>query len=467
MVYQLQSTQELRIMNLVNIFCISAGQLDSKKKNSIFSRKHRYLNYGLLKVASILSENNYHPIVIHGLFDTPDDTLKVCKQLGINDNSIPILLSIPSFFALDWAKEFASQVKTLSPSKKIIVGGRWVVGNNEAWLKSYLNADLVVPGLVGSEIVDIVNVFSQMPMKQNNHGIGSSINYRFLYERHLFQPSIEVSNGCGMGCLFCEERNIPLSKLKTASVVAKEMEALAMDDDLIEITPYLESSMFVATENWANELSIEREARGLFGKWRIESRVDKLKIKNISALAKAGLKVIDLGLESASHVQLERMKKTDNPSKYLAAASELIQVAYDNGIWVKINILLYAGETNRSIGETVSWVSSISNYLKGVSVGPVIVYGINGDSSRFVQEVGQYGASAIDSEIKGITHLNLSKEIDFYKSLDISKQISREFMTAKDFFDLKSFSYFSRDYKYSNFLTDIDQTAQEEVAFRL
>jgi hypothetical protein len=460
-------------MSSVNIFCISAGQLDSKKKNSIFPRKHRYLNYGLLKIASILNEYNYHPIVIHGLFYKPADTLGICNQLGINDNDNPILLSIPSFFALEWAREFASQVKLLNPTKKIIVGGRWVIGSNEKWLKSYLNVDLVVPGLVGTEIVKIVNDLTQnkikkmMSMKQEIHSVGTSINYRLLYERHLFQPSIEVSNGCGMGCSFCEERNISLSKLKLASVVAKEMEALVMDDDLIEITPYLESSMFVATENWANELRVERETRGLSSKWRVESRVDKLKVKNIPTLAKAGLKVIDLGLESASHVQLERMKKTDDPRKYLAAASELIQVAYDNGIWVKINILLYAGETSRSIEETVSWISNISNYLKGVSVGPVIVYGINDDSSHFVQEVGQYGASAMESEIKGVTYLNLSEEIDFYKSLDISKQISREFMTAKDFFDLKSFSYFARDYKYSDFLTDIEQVNQEEVSFKL
>ncbi len=36
-----------------------------------------------------------------------------------------------------------------------------------------------------------------------------------------------------------------------------------------------------------------------------------------------------------------------------------------------------------------------------------------------------------------------------------SKEISRDFMTAKDYFDLKSFSYFSRDYSYSDFIRDI------------
>lgn len=456
-------------MNLTKIFCISAGQLDSKKKNSAFSRKHRYLNYGFLKLASILGEHNYNPVVIHGLFENPTYILDICKLLNIDYNNNPILLSIPSFFALEWAKEFSSQVKAIFPTKKIVVGGRWVVGNNKEWLKLYLNVDLVISGLIGIEILDIVNTITQENKTTNssNRSVSSKINYTYLYERHLFQPSIEVSNGCGMGCSFCEEKDIKLSKLKPASIITEEMEALVMDDGLTEISPYLESSMFVATEKWANELWEKRNEKGLISKWRVESRVDKLKAKNIPALAKAGLKVLDLGLESASYIQLERMKKTNDPSGYLAAASELIQAASDNGIWVKANILLYAGETSRSIEETVSWVSKIKKHLKGVSVGPVIIYGMNGESSSFIQEVSEYGASPIDSGIKGITHLNLSDEIDFQKSLELSKEISREFMSARDFFDLKSFSYFSRDYEYSDFLNDIELVTQNEVSFKL
>ncbi len=196
-----------------NIFCISAGQLDSKKKNSTFSRKHRYLNYGLLKLASILGKHDYNPIVIHGLFEKPAHTLELCKLLKIDDNTNPILLSIPSFFALEWAKEFSNQVKVFLPTKKIIVGGRWVVGNNKEWLKSYLNVDLVIPGLVDMEILDIISTLSQRNKYTavSSQGIDTRIDYRYLYERHLFQPSIEVSNGCGMGCSFCEEKDIKLS----------------------------------------------------------------------------------------------------------------------------------------------------------------------------------------------------------------------------------------------------------------
>lgn len=456
------------------VFCISAGQVESKKKNHSFSIKHRYLNYGLLKIASILGSNTYNPVVIHGLFDSPLHTFELCKSLGVQNETTPILISVPSFFALEWAKEFSSIIKAHFPEKKIIVGGRWVVGNGREWIKKKLGVDLVVPGVVGEEIVALVSSLSvdkiiDFDRRNKTTTLDEArINYEYLHDRYLFQPSIEVSSGCGMGCSFCEEKSIPLSKLKPASLVASEMKSIVVDDGLVEITPYLESSMFVATEKWATDLIVERELLGLDSAWRVETRVDKLKPKNIQSLAKAGLKVIDLGLESASHIQLKRMNKTDSPKKYLDAASELIKTAYDNGIWVKVNVLLYPGETYKSVDETLSWLRGIKDYVKGVSVGPVIVYGVDDVANRYIRELEtRFKSKPVSSGIVGVTYLDLSSDIGYEESMVLSKEISREFMSGKDFFDLKSFSYFSREYKYSDFLSDLQSVSQNDVSFKL
>ena len=270
-----------------------------------------------------------------------------------------------------------------------------------------------------------------------------------------------------MGCSFCEEKSIPLSKLKRASLVASEMKSIQTEDKLIKISPYLEASMFVATESWATDLFVQRDLLGVDSLWRIESRVDKLKPKNIPSLSRAGLKVIDLGLESASHIQLERMNKTNNPKKYLESASELIKIAYDNDVWVKINILLSPGETYESIDETLFWLRKMERYIKGVSVGPVIVYGNDLDTRGYLEEIEKYESKTVASGLNGITYLDLSNEIKHEKSLFLSKIISREFMSGKDYFDLKSFSYFARDYRYSDFLFDTKDISQNEVSFSL
>lgn len=96
------------------------------------------------------------------------------------------------------------------------------------------------------------------------------------------------------------------------------------------------------------------------------------------------MKVIDLGLESASLLQLERMQKADKPQRYLDAASKLLETCASHGIWVKVNVLLYGGETAQTLDETQRWLDAHAQYLKGVSVGPVVVYGPPSHSEEFL-----------------------------------------------------------------------------------
>ena len=134
--------------------------------------------------------------MIHGLFDTPDTVLSLCKDLGMHDEKIPILLSIPSFFALEWAKLFVILIKRDFPKTKIMVGGRWVIGNSSEWIKNYLKVDLVVPGIVGNEIVDLVSSLhlSKITVVKltsiDRIYVEEVINYEYLHDRHLIQPSI-------------------------------------------------------------------------------------------------------------------------------------------------------------------------------------------------------------------------------------------------------------------------------------
>ncbi|MEF1245292.1 hypothetical protein [Vibrio campbellii] len=168
------------------------------------------------------------------------------------------------------------------------------------------------------------------------------------------------------------------------------------------------------------------------------------------------MKVLDLGLESASPIQIERMGKSKTPERYLSRASKLLEQACEAGIDVKVNVLLYAGESHKTIDETYKWLDKHRQYIKGVSVGPVLAFGWDNRKSGFINSLLSMGATVNDStSFTGVTSFNLSSAINYVDSLRISKEISRDFMTAKDYFDLKSFSYFSRDYSYSDFIRDI------------
>ncbi|TMP88699.1 radical SAM protein [Pseudoalteromonas ruthenica] len=453
------------------VFCISAGQLQTKKRDLLVHRRNRYLNYGLLSLASILKRNGFNTIQIQGNFDSPEHTLSLCIDHGILRSNAPVLVSIPSFYAIAWTNRFLTELKRLSPKKKIIIGGRWVVDGQIEDMKGLVPlADIVCDGVAESRILKLVTGnenATQLYSDKSEISQDTSLDYTLLHERNLYQPSIEISRGCGMKCSFCQERDEPLTPLKDPRIILKEAQSTFMDDGLTPMNFYLEASLFASNQEWSEQLEFEVSNSSIprFN-WRTEARVDSIRVKHLEYLYRAGLRVLDLGLESASCNQLIAMNKSVKPKNYLAKASELIKAAHNLGIMVKVNILLYAGETLATIDETLTWLDIHAHYITGVSVGPVIVFGWESKVKSYLRELSLLGASVASKPITGITHINLSEEIDYEKSLELAAWIGKRYCDEKDYFALKSFSYFSRDYDFDEFLSD-SKPVSEQLNYRI
>ncbi|OUR78190.1 radical SAM protein [Colwellia psychrerythraea] len=438
---------------MYDVYCISAGQSDVKKEPNVINKKNMYLNYGLLGLASQINDENLSTIQLQGHFEEPEVFFEYCLNKGIANTRYPVFISMPSFYALSWLKVFTKLLKNKAKIKKIVLGGRWVIDGHPEKIKALLpDVDVIIDGLGDDKILSLLN---REPLKYSTQV--SSLNYKILDERKLYQPSLEVSRGCGMSCNFCQEGNEKLQPLKEPFVITSEVKSILLNDELINMTPYFESSMFVSNQQWLENLIAQREIYSQNYLWRTESRVDSISPKLIPYLAKAGLRVLDLGLESASHKQLTSMGKSKKPEKYLEKASSLINTAYEFGISVKINILLYAGETSQSIQETFNWLDKHRKFIKGVSIGPVIAFGWDDKKKNFMDELISNGASIYSgNQIIGVSHINLSSKIDHNKALDISRELSCEFMDAKSYYFLKSFSYFPRNYSWENFNSDVN-----------
>lgn len=462
------------------VLCVSAGMLSPKKIDTPLARLHRYLNYGLLGLGTLLQRRGYSVRVVHGNFEEPLEFASQLAARGYFDTPLPLLLSLPSSFALAWARAFIGRVKLLCPTMKVIVGGRWVVAEDGAWIRSQLpGTDLVVYGMAESRIEQLLATenWSGIPMtdryilgmKPSEEGDFPGLDFRIVDNHEEFQPCVEISRGCGMGCNFCAEAKVALGDCRDEQEVVRELQSLRAAYAGV-IHPYFQASFFRPPTSWIRSLSTELTRQGLSFEWRAESRVDGLSPEQIGGLARSGLKVLDLGLESASPAQLSRMDKTTNSQSYLRRASELLRACADHGIWTKVNILLSPGETRDTVHETTSWLDRHRQAIKGVSVGPTIVFRYGPSTHDYIRQLAAHGATPVAKDAldrDGYTHLHLSPEMSHEAALETSGGICRDFMKIDDYFDLKSFSYFPRGFSKRAFLSLVAKMHPESLSFSI
>ena len=440
---------------------VSAGMLAPKKRDHLLARRQLYLNYGALSLATMLDASGTPSVLVHGEHREPAEVLDSLIRSGRLPSRQPLLLSIPSFYALPWAREFCRLVRDADPDARIVVGGRWVVGPDTEWLRTKIpEADVLVPGLgepvLASLLTDAPDL-RRLPSPTPDR----SLDHRLVDGFERYQPSIEASRGCGMGCAFCEERDIPLEPLRSPEAVARSLAEVTAQYGDDQIRPYLQASMFAPNLRWATRLADSVRATGTWVRWRTETRVDVLQPRTVAPLAEAGLRVLDLGLETASPAQIVRMRKARDPERYLAGASRLLEACREAGVAAKVNVLLYAGETSETIAETREWLDRHADAIAGVSVGPVVAYGPPRTVDVLLRDWADHGATPVDpgsAMATGITAMNLSREIDAAAAEAISLDLSRRYMDADAYWELKSFSYYPRKYARTDFDCDIAES---------
>lgn len=339
-----------------------------------------------------------------------------------------------------------------------------------AWFRTMLpEADQLAPGLSEPYIQDLLTG-SPILERTAVPTPGFTLNHTLVSGYLNYQPSIEASRGCGMGCLFCEERDIPVEKLGDPSTVARSMALVREQYGGGEIHPYFQSSMFLPTTRWASRLADEVRKSDMRVTWRTETRVDVMAPDTLAALAEAGLRVIDLGLETASPTQIMAMNKTPMPDRYLRKAADLLEACRKYGVMAKVNVLLYAGETEATFRETEAWLDSNASSIAGVSVGPVIAYGPPKTADILIADWARRGARPVehDSAVRmGITKMHLSDEFDAETAEVASLELSRRYMDSDSYFALKNFSYYPRDYRRVDFDADVLASNPAALPFRL
>lgn len=196
------------------LILISSGMLVPKKENG---SENIYLNYGLLGLGTILKQNGFDVVMYQGDYKAPEEIYHMIK-----DKKGMVLLSVPSFLAVEWAVRFTALIH----DRKIVCGGRWVIDNNHEWIKQKLPyVDFFSFGCPDDVIHQLVieenwKKFENISLQYTK--TFDRLDYTILYNFKEYQPVIEICISCGSGCEFCLEKNFLPCRPKSAEKVIAE-----------------------------------------------------------------------------------------------------------------------------------------------------------------------------------------------------------------------------------------------------
>ena len=447
------------------IIAVSAGHDSTKKIDSPIRKRIHYLNYGLLGLATILKDKGHLNVVVfqadtyevNELFDTIETS-----GIDISSDCECFLLSIPSYYSISWSQRFCAEVK-YRYNVPVIVGGRWVVDNHVDWVRNKLQyVDTIIEGFGAQKLSKFLGFTGWENIPDGRIKCFDKIDYTILHDYKMFQPCIEISRGCGAGCQFCADKDNSRLRNKPVSIIMKELDAL---DAIYErYSVYFEAPHFVFEPKWVNKFCAKLMSRDRRFSWRCTSRVESVPTSLLEIMSHAGLKVLDIGLESASYSQLVNMGKTKNPMRYLEKAESLLVECAKHDIWVKFNLLLYAGETHQTVSETKKWLIDHKDLIKDVSVSSLVYY-YNMDSIEELQKLGASIPKGEDISTKGYINLDLSPEINYATAQKYAVEIPKLIANQRDFYDIKAISYFDPTYTYSDFLKDVEKCNLDDLPF--
>lgn len=445
----------------MRILFINIPPFSTKKSGNDLYWLQSSMNLGLLSVASTAADQGHDVNVYDWL--GPHQFPLLNELATILDTHSPqvVGLSMPSGYGEAYCGPITSYVKDVLPDATIVVGGQYHAGTRwRRLLKRYPAIDAVClgdgDGLNWSKVAEIKRgkVIAGLASR---YGFGGHI--RSVFSRRLdftlnrlrladYAPSVEFSRGCPFACSFCSISGMPTQLERFRPETLSEQINFWVDfwPNLERVPLYFECPVLFLNQHSIDMLRKSLAAFSDHIAWRVQTRVDSVTPEIMQQLYTLGLRVIDLGLESAAPHMLHLMGKTPNPTQYLMKAEQLLAAAADAGVAIKVNILLYPGETESTAAQTEDFILRNETRIAGVSAASALEFPGTSLSSQLPEYYTRYGTRRrkVDPTLSGtgIYPLDLSRDFPLEKARAWCLRLTRAVMTPESYFKLKHIGYF-------------------------
>lgn len=463
-------------MTTNNIHFINPARNINKNGHKAFSKiqtLEHFINFGIYSIIQELKNNNistsfydfqqgYRPAILR-------KKLEVCSSNLVG-------ISIISAFNASSANSILEDVKKFNRNNITVIGGQHYIGKlkNKAF-KLFPKADIIVSGegeiamlaiakqwdLHGNNLLhwDLSTVTNNIFIRTGKTFVRGNLNNKvinlnkiqnYTYKNYpninkLF-PSIEYSRGCPHHCTFCVNTKSNRKNFRSRSVDSLKKSII----DLLDIYRqrplrfYLQASNFVVTknemENFLNSLSVFNGDI----EWRTEVRVDTFDEKYFKRLYDVGLRIIDIGLDSASADTIKIMKKCAHPEQYLKKANSMLKAAKAAGIFTKINFLIHPGDTVSTLEVSKKWLRNNKQHVSAISICPALIFPGCDLEHNFEYYQNTFGTELItDSPLSkwGVFEVNPSTELSINHAQAYSLEISQTINSRENYAYAKSFGY--------------------------
>lgn len=266
----------------------------------------------------------------------------------------------------------------------------------------------------------------------------SAYDHTLYPDYKKFVPSLEVSRGCNNNCVFCSNNKMKQVR-KSVNEIINEIETIksAYGES---VCAYFQTPHFLLPKHDLKKIAQFRH-RGDSFIWRTQTSVRYLTSENIQALYDAGARVIDVGFESASPKMLHNMGKDKNPDEYLIIMKNALKDAVKVGLRLKLNILLFVGETRESLTQTILFLKDNLHGFHSFSAYPVMVYP-SANSKKFIEIIKNLGGSVSEIPMNGsIYSVNLSPQIEYPKANRLALLLGKSFQHHEMYMSQRRIGY--------------------------
>jgi len=449
---------------------------DTSGRSGLLRSKEYLLNMGLLSISTYLNVQGIDAYIID--LNASENPSRDLEKYIVQHNPEYVGISNQSCHSYLSTKEYAKIIKEVSRKTKVAVGGLHASGIPAELLNESDDVDYVFVGEGELALVDLIqgtdsSGFVKKRVSDNGFIISGHkypeinllprLDYTQYPDYQEFVPYVEESRGCVSKCDYCISPSIYKAiRSKDPPIIIEDIRLLHELYGDEDFHFFLEANNFGVNHRKTEELA--ESLAGANHSWRTESRVDTFPIHILHKLIDGGLRVLDVGLESGSPEMLQRMHKTNDPSGYLKAGLRLAEeVARSGDCLLKLNIMLYYGETLSTVQETWEYLRKISSITPlAIGIGPVRM---DPGSKNYEQFVNTGKSHFFDNSFWGKTHcypVDLSPEISFEEGNNISKELAQEFQTSRTYYKSKRHSQLPYNMTYEEFMKQADSIPPNE-----